>query len=206
MTEINERIERIESARRKRRLQRVLFIALAILIFAGAVIGGVTYSKKRQANLPGMFSPSVGAEHMPLAGIPKTPYSSNPPSSGSHFSYPANWGVYDYEVNDQIFLHNLEHGGVWIAYKPTVASSTVQTLKGIVDSFGGSKWIMAPRAANDADIAVVAWTRVLSINLAGSKLSDEQKKEIEEFYKAFKNKGPEYIPDTAPGIDPREAK
>lgn len=203
MTEINERIERIESARRKRRLQRVLFIVLAILLLAGVVIGGVAYSKKRQANLPGTFYPSVGAEHIPYRAEPKTPYNSNPPSSGSHFSYPANWGIYDYEVHDQIFLHNLEHGGVWLAYKPTVSSSTVETLKAVIDSFGGSKWVMAPRSANDADIALVAWTRVLKLNLDGGELREEQRKEIERFYKAYKNKGPEFVPDTLPGVDPK---
>lgn len=206
MAEMNERIERIESARRKRMQKRVFFIVLAVLILAGAVIGGVTHSKKRQANLPGTFYPSVGAEHIPFRAEPKTPYNSNPPSSGSHFSYPANWGVYDYEVHDQIFIHNLEHGGVWIAYKPTVSSSTVEALKGIIDSFGGSKWIMAPRASNDADIAIVAWTRVLKFDLSGGELSEEQRKEIGRFYKAYKNKGPEFVPDTMPGVNPKEVQ
>lgn len=204
--ETNDRIDRIESARRKRMMRKTFFILLAILLLAGAITAGVIYSKNRQANLPGTFFPSVGAEHIPYRAEPKTPYNSNPPSSGSHYSYAAKWGVYDYEVHDQIALHNLEHGGVWVAYKPAVSSSTVQALTGIVDSFGGSKWIMSPRAANDADVAIVAWTRVLSINLAGGELSNEQKKEIEDFYKAFKNKGPEYIPDTAPGIDPKDVK
>lgn len=200
---MNERIERIELARRKKMMQRMLLIVFMAVILGGAIIGGVLYSNRRNASLPGTYYASVGAEHIPLRGEPKTPYASNPPSSGSHYSYAAKWGVYDYEVHDQIFLHNLEHGGVWIAYKPEVASSTVNVLKGVIDSFGGSKWVMAPRSANDADIAVVAWTRVLKFDVNGGELREEQIKEIEGFYKAFKNKGPEYVPDTAPGIDPK---
>lgn len=200
---MNERIERIELARRKKMMQRMLLIVFMAVILGGAIIGGVLYSNRRNASLPGTYYASVGAEHIPLRGEPKTPYASNPPSSGSHYSYAAKWGVYDYEVHDQIFLHNLEHGGVWIAYRPDIGAAAIAQLSDIVGSYGASKWIMSPRAANDADIAIVAWTRVLKLNPEGETLSDSQLQEIDRFYKAFKNKGPEYVPDTAPGIDPK---
>lgn len=189
----NERIARIEAARRKKMATRAAVTIATLLVLTGAVAGGVFYSRRSRANLPGMFYPSVGAQHIPFGAEPSAPYNSNPPSSGEHYPGPANWGIYNEEIPDQIFIHNLEHGGIWLAYRPAVSSSTVRALEDIVRSFGSAKWVMAPRFANDADIAVAAWTRVLKFDIQG-EISEDQKREIEDFYKAYRNKGPEFVP------------
>ena len=194
---------RLDQAIHKKKMTKIFWIvgvSTALLFLIG---GGVWYSRKHSKNLPGVYYPPVGQEHIPLNAASPKPYNSNPPSSGGHFERPANWSVYDYEVNDQIFIHNLEHGGVWIAYKPSVPPKVVDDLKAIVNEFGGSKFVMAPRSANDTDVAMVAWSRVLKFNVLGESLSDTEKEEIRSFYKAFKNKGPEFVPDTMPGIDPK---
>ena len=194
---------RRENAMRRRMIKRIAWSA-GIILFLGAVISGIFWLiGKSEKQAPGAYYPSVGQEHIALKGNPPKPYNSNPPSSGGHFGRPAHWGVYDYEVNDKIFIHNLEHGGVWIAYRPSVATSTVDALKSVVNEFGGSKIVMAPRSANDSDIAIVAWTRVLKIDLAGDDISDEQLHQIRAFYRAYKNRGPEFVPDSMPGVDPK---
>ena len=78
--------------------------------------------------------------------------------------------------------------------------------KGIIKEFGGSKIVMAPRSANDADIAVTAWTRVLKFDVSGEHLTDSEKDQIRAFYRGFKNRGPELVPDTVPGIDPKSVQ
>jgi len=198
--------ERIRRARRRRFVTRVLWVSI-IIVIVGAFLGWLVWAAKhRSSNLPGSLYPAVGREHISLADTPATSYNSNPPSSGAHFGGSANWGIYDYEVNDKIFLHNLEHGGVWIAYRPSVSEAVVGGLKGIVDEFGGSKIVMAPRSANDADIAVVAWTRVEKFDLAQGAMTDVQKNAIREFYKAYRNRGPEFVPDSMPGVDPKSVQ
>ena len=166
--------------------------------------GSIGYLRVREKNLPGEFFPNVGQEHVPLDQEPPKPYNSNPPSSGAHFSSPARWGVYDSEVPDKLFIHNMEHGGVWISYRPNATKEVVAQLNAIVQEFGGSKIVMAPRSANDADIAVAAWSRVMKLQIKGGVLTDLQKNEIRRFYRAFKNKGPEFVPDTMQGVDPKE--
>ena len=195
--------ERTQAAIRRRHLVTAVWIGGAILVVILALGGGVWWSYRWQRNAPGPSYTDIGQEHIPLSTDPPRPYNSNPPSSGAHFSSPANWEVYDYEVNDKIFIHNLEHGGIWIAYLPTIPSKAIEDLKGIVNEFGGSKLIMAPRAANDSDIAVAAWTRVHKINLVGGDITEEELNQIRAFYRAFKNKGPEFVPDTMPGVDPK---
>ena len=198
--------ERVGEAIRRRKIRKVLWVALSTLVVIVLVSGISWLSIRRARNAPGAYYPSAGQEHIGLKDTPPKPYNSNPPSSGAHFGQPANWGVYEYEVDDKIFIHNLEHGGVWIAYGPTVPPKAIEDLKEVVNEFGGSKIVMAPRSANDTDVALAVWRRVLKFNLAEGVLSDEQKNQIRAFYRAFKNRGPEFVPDTMPGTDPKSVQ
>lgn len=197
---------RIDEAIRRRRIKRTLWTA-GILLAVIAVIWLIVWLVVRSAkNAPGISYLEVGREHIDLRALPPKPYNSNPPSSGAHYPSPANWGVYDYEINDKIFIHNLEHGGIWTAYRPGVPAKVVEDLKGIVSEFRGSNMVMAPRSANDTDIAIVAWTRVLKFDLTNGALSDQQKEQIKTFYRDFKNHGPEFVPEDMGGVDPKSVQ
>ena len=197
---------RATQAVKRKAIKKIVLVFLVVIALVALIVWIISQTASRQENLPGVYYPSVGQEHIALNANPPTPYTSNPPSSGGHFGQPANWRIYDYEVNDKIFIHNLEHGGIWIAYKPDVSVQVVEDLKSIVSEFGGSKFVMAPRSANDADIVVVAWTRVLKFDVSGEALTDVEIDQISAFYRAFKNRGPEFVPDTMPGIDPKSTK
>lgn len=195
------RIEEAIKRNRRKKLLLALYIALGI----GAIVAlSVWWARRPVPPTPGAIYEDQKQEHVPLEE--KHTYNSNPPSSGPHFGSPANWGIYDYEVNDKIFIHNLEHGGIWIAYRPSIGADAAGELKAIIDSYGGSKFVMAPRAANDADIAIAAWTHVYKFDLSGGHLSQQQKTDIITFYKKLKNHGPEDVPDFMAGIDPKTAK
>ncbi len=198
--------ERAAGAARRRRAIRTTFVIVVVIVVIALIVGGIWWSRSRAATAPGISYPDAGQEHISLTADLPRPYTSNPPSSGAHYPSPANWDVYDYEVHDRLFIHNLEHGGVWISYKPTVDTHVIEHLNSIVDEFGGSKIVMAPRLANDSDVAVVAWTRVLKFDLGGQDISEEQLNQIRAFYKAHKNRGPEFVPDTMPGVDPKSVQ
>ncbi len=204
---MNESAEfRIQRAIRRKLIRRMLFIGGAIVIIALIILVGIFLSKKLTIVPPGQTYEELGREHIALSDKLPREYNSNPPSSGAHYSSPANWQVYDYEVNDRIFIHNLEHGGIWIAYRPSVSKDVVAELNEIVKKFEGSKLVMAPRSANDTDVAVVAWTHVYKFNVSGGHLSDQQKKDIRNFYMALKNHGPEDVPDFMTGVDPKSVQ
>lgn len=192
---------RMDSAIRRLRMIR-LFIVLGIIIFIAVVVGVSIWAARRKAErqILGEVFANQGQEHVALGN--EFMYNSNPPTSGPHYAQPANWEIYDYEVNDGIFIHNLEHGGIWISYRPTISAQAMEDLKSIVNEFRGSQIVMAPRASNDTDVAVAAWTQLLKFDLTGDGLSDEQKDEIRAFYKALKNHGPEFVPGMG-GIDPK---
>ncbi len=196
--------ERATSAARRNRMRTIMIVAVSLVVL-GALIWGIRAALRQQEqNTPGQFFPDQGQQHVALDY--QFTYNSNPPTSGPHYATPANWGVYDYPANDKIFIHNMEHGGIWISYKPDMPVGVVNDLKAIVNEFGGSKLVMAPRSANDSDIAVAAWTRLLKINLAGNDITEDHLNQIRAFYKAFKNHGPEDVPDFMPGIDPKSTQ
>ena len=63
-----------------------------------------------------------------------------------------------------------------------------QKSEGLYEKYG-RKIIVTPRSKNDTDIALAAWTRLDKFNV--NEYSDER---VEKFIKAFRNKGPEFVP------------
>ena len=191
---------RIDAAIRRARMKFMITwgsVTAGVILIAGIIIWIARMPKPVP---PGDTFVGQGQEHVALNYL--FTYNSNPPTSGPHYSDPGNWGIYDYEVADKIFIHNLEHGGIWISYRPGVSAKAIEDLKSIVNEFDGSQIVMEPRSANDTDVAIAAWTHVYKFNLAGDGLTDKQKEDIRTFYMALKNHGPEFVPGM-PGIDPK---
>ena len=136
MSKSDVKRSRVDEARRRKMMKQIFWIGV-IVVGVIAVVGGIIWLVgENNKEKPGVYYPQVGQEHIQLKDPLPKEYNSNPPSSGAHYPSPANWGVYDYEVNDKIFIHNLEHGGVWIAYRPSVPTKVVDELRTIVNEIG----------------------------------------------------------------------
>ncbi|OHA68133.1 MAG: hypothetical protein A3A27_00295 [Candidatus Wildermuthbacteria bacterium RIFCSPLOWO2_01_FULL_47_18] len=120
-------------------------------------------------------------------------YQSNPPTSGNHWPVPLTDGVYKTEKRDQAVVHSLEHGRVWISYKPSLPANIIEQLEKLGD---GQALIVTPRNANETDIALAAWTRLDTFNLENGTLDE---KRVQDFIRRYKNKGPEFIPGSGGG-------
>lgn len=159
---------------------------LTIAIVVIAVVGGIGYllatSDSSDRVVLGEEIANQGASHI-NTGSQHEPYNSNPPTSGPHYSSPAECRVYDEEVIDEAVIHSLEHGAVWVSYKDKSNTALVNQLKGVVEKNSG-KVILSPRAANDSEIALVSWTRIL-------KLADFDGDQIAEFIKVNRSNSPE---------------
>ena len=127
----------------------------------------------------------VGRQHI-AQGTSGSGYNSNPPSSGPHWANPAKNGIHDQVLPDEQLIHDLEHGYVWIAYRPEASDEVKNKLREIVR---GDDWkvVLAPRDKNEAMVALVAWGRVLSMDQF-----DEGK--VKDFIRAYRNRGPEKTP------------
>ncbi|MDR7420175.1 MAG: DUF3105 domain-containing protein [Armatimonadota bacterium] len=130
--------------------------------------------------------PGQGGDHLPL-GQAHPAYNSNPPTSGWHTPQTAPWGVHRTAIPDEVIVHNLEHGGIWISYRDASDAALIEKLETLVARYR-SKVILTPRPQNDAPVAVAAWTRLM-------KLDGYDEEKIVRFIDAYKNKGPERVPD-----------
>ncbi len=173
-----------EAARQKRRrLTRLVVVVSVIVAVAGAVVLGVRAATRPK---PGVAYEIQGAAHIEL-GTAHPPYNSNPPTSGWHFFTPAGWGYYPASLPDEVVVHNLEHGGIWISYQDVKDTQLAEKLEALTRRFP-TKVIVTPRPQNDSPIAVAAWGRLL-------KLDHYDEDQIVAFIYAFRNRGPEQVPD-----------
>lgn len=161
-----------------------------------AVIGGVwglilLVPQQEPVELGTDFSRAVayeGANH--IQENENARYQSNPPTSGEHWSFPLRSGIYDTEKPDEAVVHSMEHGRVWVSYKPSISEETKKALEALMKTQGQT--ILSPRNANDTDIALAAWTRLDTFNLNPDGTFDE--KRIRDFIQRYRNKGPESVP------------
>lgn len=171
----------------------VAVVGIMIGIFA---IGNKPTPTKPDSQLLGTKYPELARTHIQAGTPTPVPYNSNPPSSGPHYSdanCPAKWGITDSVQPDECYVHNLEHGGIWITYKPDIGDDQINKLKDLFNQlpqstqFNEVKAVMTPRAANDHAISVVAWTYVLNLDSVDGN-------QIRQFYLDHIDKGPELIP------------
>ena len=172
---------------------KLFLIVVAILVvgFAGMII----YAKnaKPKEEQIGTMHPDLGQKHI-QQGAKHDAYNSSPASSGPHYadtSAPTQWGVYTTEVPEEIYIHNLEHGGIIVTYSPKLLS--VEEVKKLQDLFAlpyeskdfrPAKFIVMPRAKNTKAIQLAAWRYTLELDSY-----DEAK--IKKFYSQRAGKAPE---------------
>lgn len=118
-------------------------------------------------------------------------YPDLPPVGGNHNECWAKWGVYDDELADERWVHNLEHGGVVFLYRCPDSScrNEVDTLKVFVG--GRTQALMTPYAALPTRFAVVAWGVRLTTNCFDMPA-------FQSFYDAHVDRAPESLPDNPP--------
>ncbi|HYC79421.1 MAG TPA: DUF3105 domain-containing protein [Candidatus Binatia bacterium] len=166
-----------------------VFISIFVVVLAVVGLGYFLFQSSAEPadpnEGPGEFFVEQGAEHIAEGTTEHPPYSSNPPTSGWHWPSPAAWGVYKSALPDERFVHNLEHGGIWISYKPSVDAETIAKLEDFAQRY--RKVIVAPREANDSNIALAAWEYL-------EKMDVYDENTILNFIEAYYDEGPEKVP------------
>ena len=139
----------------------IVALFLPSFSFAGGGIFGDLF--RSTPGGPGERMEDQGADHIE-SGQSHAPYNSVPATSGWHYALPlapAAWGVNDKVLQDEVLIHNLEHGGVGVHYDcPDGCDELVDQLSQIVDRSAGEglKVIMSPYPDMGSRIALTAWT------------------------------------------------
>lgn len=170
-------------ARRKRVFKKISYwiAGLAVVIGGGWLLIGTAGPKGSDYS---KTYPILGRDHI-LNGSTVS-YNSNPPTSGDHYASPAPARFYDQELPDEQLVHNLEHGNIWIAYKPGLSEDVIKVLK----NFSGGNIVVAPRSKNDNDVALAAWGRLDTFNVGVSGIDTQR---VQDFISRYQNRGPENV-------------
>lgn len=162
------------------------FIAAAVLGIVGFAV--LSNGNEQSAQIrPGVEQPDKGQKHVAEGSLKYG--GAIPPTSGEHASN-VPWQVYKQEVPDVNTIHNLEHGGIVIAYRPDLPVDQIAKIEALFSkpysrkSFSPIKAIVVPRAANGVPIIMSSWTR----NLQMQTYDEEQ---MIEFYMRNVGKAPE---------------
>jgi Protein of unknown function (DUF3105) len=108
-------------------------------------------------------------------------YSRTPPDGGDHNAYPQSCQVYTAQIANEHAVHSLEHGAVWVTYRPDLPADQVKVL---ADQVTGNDYrLMSPYPGLAQPITLVAWGRELSV----SKASDPK---VAKFLDTYTN-GPQ---------------
>lgn len=87
-----------------------------------------------------------------------------PPTSGDH-TEPLPWQIYAQEIPDSNVIHNMEHGGIYISYRPDLPKEQVDKIEALFSKpysnpdFSPSKAVVAPRSNNKSPIVMSSWLR-----------------------------------------------
>ncbi|MGH9113234.1 MAG: DUF3105 domain-containing protein [Acidimicrobiales bacterium] len=93
-------------------------------------------------------------------------YDPAPPAGGEHNPVPGTCGFYEVDPPpDEMLVHDLEHGAIWVAYDPGLDDAQLTILRDLVAE--QAKVMATPYRGLDIPLVVSAWGRQLRLDDAG---------------------------------------
>jgi hypothetical protein len=154
--------------------QRVLVGAIVLVVCAWFVVkvvhggGSVDRAGAHHASLPSGTKRFAESNHNHVLGIVR--YDHAPPAGGAHADVWLNCGVYNHPVRNENAVHSLEHGAVWVTYRPSLGPRAVARLRHIVQSHyrGPDRYlVLSPYPGLPSRLVASAWGAQLPLERVG---------------------------------------
>lgn len=87
-----------------------------------------------------------------------------PPVGGVHNPIWQNCGVYSAPIASEYAVHSMEHGAVWVTYRPDLGEADVAKLRALVD--GRSYTLLSPFPGLPSPVVISAWNHQLAVDSA----------------------------------------
>ncbi|MDP8948809.1 MAG: DUF3105 domain-containing protein [Actinomycetota bacterium] len=124
--------------------------------------------------------PASGREEDPAQALPENPpegvetfpattngnvqgsitYDQDPPTNGDHAPYWLNCGFYSSSVENEAAVHSMDHGAVWITYRPDLPEDQVNTLRDLARE---DYVLVSPYQGLRAPVISTAWRNQLEL-------------------------------------------
>ena len=149
---LREASRREELRKRRRRLIIWGSSALAVVDLVVAVALWATRPGSPATTATGAASyPNEARGHITGTAT----YDTKPPVGGNHASVWQNCGIYTEPVVDENAVHSLEHGAMWITYRPDLAADQVKTLQDLLRNQPYA--LLSPYPDLPAPVVASAW-------------------------------------------------
>lgn len=156
---------RREQARQDRRRRLLIYGtgAAVLLAVAGGTAAAVRGQRAARPSLAAVKTYPESQGH--VQG--RVGYKQTPPAGGPHSAVWLNCGIYPKPVLNENAVHDLEHGAVWITYRPDLPAGQVAQLTALVR--GQSYLTVSPYPGLPAPVVVSAWGKQLTLTGAADK-------------------------------------
>lgn len=135
-------------------------VRLGVGVIAGLAIIAVLVAVIEVANRPSLAAVQV-YDVPPGHTDEPVEYPQTPGVSGMHSPVWLNCGVYDEPVADENAVHSMEHGAVWVAYRPDLPAEDIATLRQILPD---TYIILSPHPGMSAPVVASAWAHQLELS------------------------------------------
>lgn len=166
--------------RAKKKLTSYLMYSIALIVIVGL---GFLFVQEINKPLPGIRVPIQDTEHTNSESDLQS-YNSPVPTSGPHYSdWERKWGFQPKPLSPGAYVHNMEHGGVIVLFRPDTDEETLKKIESFAKKF---KVLATESDIIPSPIAIASW--------GWYQLFDKFDKEgLNAFYKAHLNKAPENV-------------
>lgn len=169
-----ERRNAYEKQRRQWLITRVGLGLVGLLVVGGIAFGVYRWNEDQENNVR-----PEGVRDFAYAGSDHTPnleetvaYAESPPVGGRHAPSPywQNCGYYDAPVQNESAVHSMEHGAVWITYRPDLPQDQIDVLREKAEQ---TYMLISPYAEQDAPVVASSWNHQLELDGAGDERLDQ---------------------------------
>jgi hypothetical protein len=149
-----ERLDELKKAQqakeRRTRLVLITAVTTVILLIAGIIGFTVWRDVSTRPTLDAVKTFQVTRDHTDQA----VTYAQSPPVGGDHYPTWLNCGVYAEPVNNELAVHSLEHGAVWVTYRADLPAAEVEKL---TSSVPDTYMVVSPYPELPAPVVASAW-------------------------------------------------
>jgi hypothetical protein len=119
----------------ERRKKEWLYTRIGLGLIAVLILGGIGWGAwnayddwRSEQDLEGVVDYEyAGGQH--VAEGETVAYTESPPVGGAHDNAWQNCGYYDGQIRNENAVHSLEHGAVWITYRPDISDADKEKLR-----------------------------------------------------------------------------
>lgn len=162
--------------RRKRQwlYTRIGLGVVGALAVAALIWTAFSYAKDRSDNV----KPSgvkeyayAGGQHLTKDEPQTVPYAESPPVGGKHDPTWQNCGYYPQPIRNENAVHSMEHGAVWITYRPDLPQDQVDELKKLAKD---QTYVLVSPYPNQTEAVVLSgWNTQLRLDSMSDKRFDQ---------------------------------